>query len=85
MRAGAGGDIGAGPVCHPLGGQLGPELLLPPLHLVPTRLATASRTRSPARAGHLAGRAAHLDHQGVGLEPGRGLVDGPTYPALGPQ
>ena len=67
-----------------LGGQLGPQLLFPSQHLVAARLHGIPHTVT-GTAGHLARRATHLDHEGVGLQSGRGLLDGAAHPALGPQ
>jgi len=73
-------EIGA----HPLGGQLGPQFFFSSLHLVASRGHGVPHPVT-GTAGHLAGRATHLDHQGVGLESGCGLLDGPAHPVLGPQ
>src|ERR1700677_2944647 len=65
-------------------GELGPELLLVPLHLVatgPHRLADPV----PRALGHLAGRPAHFHHQRIRLQPGRGLLHGAPDLALRPQ
>ena len=60
-------------------GQLGPQLLFVPFHLVAPR---GHRVPHPVAGalGHLAGRPTHLDHQGVGLQLGRRLLDGAADP-----
>ena len=69
---------------HALGGQVGPELLLPALHLVAARGHGVADPAAGA-AGHLAGRAPHLDDEGVGLEPGGSLLHRAPHLALRPQ
>ncbi len=65
--------------------QVGPELALVAPHLLLRPEATAERTRLAGAPGQPPGRPDDLERQGVGLQPGGGVVDGPAHPPLGPQ